>query len=185
MSIVRIVSRYAKSLFDLAQSEGKLEQVHTDVMSAWEVAKNDEFNNFLKSPVIPEDKKKNVFKTLFKDSDTALINTFLVMVEHKREAYMGDFCRSFHLMYNQSQAVSAVQLTTAVQLSEGTVNDLLDTFRTKGLIHKEVELEQVIDPSIIGGFILEFDGQVFNSSLAHKLDSMKKKFSENLYTKNI
>jgi len=98
---------------------------------------------------------------------------------------MGDFCRAFHLMYNKEKQVSAVRLTTAVELGEETIKDLLETFKTKGLLEQKVELIKEIKPSIIGGFILEFDGQIYNASLLHQLDQMKKQFSENLYTKNI
>ncbi|BDS15277.1 ATP synthase F1 subunit delta [Aureispira anguillae] len=185
MSILRIVSRYAKSLFDLAKKEGQLDQVHDDVMNAWEVAKNEEFADFLKSPIIPIDKKKDVIDVVFANSNKNLVQTFHVMMEHKRESYMADFCRTFHLFYNKEKHVSAVRLTTAVELSESTVNDLLDTFKAKGLLEQTVELIKDIEPSIIGGFILEFDGQVYNASLLHQLDQMKKQFSENLYTKNI
>lgn len=185
MSILLIVSRYAKSLFDLAQAEGKLDKVHDDVMFAWEVSKNDEFEDFLKSPIIPLRKKKDVFNAVFAQSDATLLQTINVMAEHKREAYIGDFCRSFHLMYNKEKHVSAVRLTTAVELSETTVNDLLDTFKAKGLLESKIELIKDIKPSIIGGFVLEFDGQVFDASLSYQLDQMKKEFSENLYTKNI
>lgn len=185
MSILRIVSRYAKSLFDLAQTQGKLDQVHDDVKNAWEVTKNEEFKDFLKSPIIQIDKKEGVIDAVFANSDQDLVRTFHVMIAHKREAYMGDFCRAFHLMYNKEKHVSVVRLTTAVELSDGTVNDLLDTFKAKGLLEQKVELIKTINPSIIGGFILEFDGQVYNSSLLHQLDQMKKQFTENLYTKNI
>lgn len=185
MSILRIVSRYAKSLFDLAQAEGKLDKVHDDVMFVWDVTKNEEFEEFLKSPIIPLNKKNDVFKAVFANVDKTLLQTLHVIAEHKRDAYMGDFCRSFHLMYNKEKHVSSARLTTAVELSETTVNELLNTFKAKGLLEPQVELVKDIKPSIIGGFILEFDGQVFDASLSHKLDQMKKQFSENLYTKTI
>ena len=187
MSVLRIVSRYAKSLFDLAKSEGKLDKVHDDVMTAWEISKQEEFKTFLKDPIIPADKKKDVFKAIFSKSnaEAMLVRTFEVLVEHKREVYMSDFCRAFHLLYNKENHVSSVRLTTAVELSDEVVNDLLDTFKAKGLLEKDIELEKDIKPSIIGGFILEFGDQVYNASLAYKLDQIKKQFSDNLYTKNI
>jgi len=187
MSILRIVSRYAKSLFDLAKSEEKLDKVHDDVMTAWEISKQKEFQDFLKNPIVSTEKKKDVFKAVFTKSnaETMLIRTFEVLVEHKREAYMGDFCRAFHLLYNKEKHVSAVRLTTAVELSDEIVNELLDTFKDKGLLEKDIELVKDVKPSIIGGFILEFDDQVYNASLAYKLDQIKKQFSDNLYTKNI
>lgn len=185
MSILRIVSRYAKSLFDLANQENNLDQVHDDVMMAWEVAKQEDFEAFLKSPIISTEKKKAVIDKVFATSQKSMCNTLNVMIEHKREAYMSDFCREFHLMYNKRNKVSSAQLITAVPMSEAVVQDLLAVFKAKGLLEQQVELVEKVDPSIIGGFILEFDGQVYNSSLLNKLETMKKQFSENLYTKNI
>jgi F-type H+-transporting ATPase subunit delta len=185
MSILRVVSRYARSLFELSKSDGKLDSVHEDVMNAWEVVRHKEFNSFLKSPIISISKKKEVLEAVFAKFDSSLLKTFHVMADHKREAYIRDFCRAFHLKYNKENHVSAVRLVSAVELSQETVNNLLNTFKSKGLLEEKVELVKNINPSIIGGFILEFDGQVYNASLAHKLDQMSKKFSENLYIKNI
>lgn len=185
MSVLKIVSRYAKSLFDLADQHGTLDQVHEDVLYAWEVSKQDDFAAFLKSPIIPIDKKEAVINTVFAERNESLRNTLNVMIEHKREVYTGDFCRAFHLLYNKHNHVSTVQLTTAVPMSQHIVDQILETFKEKGLLEPTVELEQKVDPDIIGGFILESDGQVYNASLGRHLEDMKKQFSENLYTKNI
>jgi F-type H+-transporting ATPase subunit delta len=185
MSILRIVSRYAKSLFDLANQDNNLDQIHDNVMMAWEVAKQKDFEAFLKSPIIPTQKKKAVIDKVFADSHANLRNTLKVMIEHKREAYMSDFAREFHLMYNKRNKVSSAQLTTAAAISDATVQELLNVFKNKGLLEQRVELVEKVDPSIVGGFILEFDGQVYNASLRNKLEGIKKQFSENLYTKNI
>lgn len=185
MSILRIVSRYAKSLFDLAKAEGKLDKVHDDVMYAWNIAKNEDFSDFLKSPIIPLHKKIDVLDSFFAKLDPTFLQTLHIITNHKREAYIGDFCRAFHLLYNKEKHISSVRLTTAVELSNETVNDLLDTFRAKGLLEAQVELVKQIKPSIIGGFVLEFDDKIYDASLSHKLEQMKKNFSENLYTKNI
>ncbi len=185
MSILRIVSRYAKSLFELAIQDNNLDEVHEDVMMAWKVAQQDDFAAFLKSPIIPVQRKKAVINKVFEASPTHLRNTLNVMIEHKREAYMSDFCREFHLMYNKRNKVSSAQLITAAPMSEATVQDILTVFKNKGLLEQDVELVEKVNPEIIGGFILEFDGQVYNASLANKLEAMRKQFSENLYTKNI
>ena len=186
MSVLKIVSRYATSLYDLAKAENKVEQVYQNMLSVWEVAKNEEFSDFLKSPIIPLNKKKDVFKAVFGEKvEPFVLNTIFIMAEHKREAYIKDFCRAFILKYNKAKGISIVCLTTVAPLTEPTVNALLEKFKAKGLIAQTVELETKLDPSLIGGFVLEFDDQVYDASLAYKLDQMKKNFSENLYIKNL
>ena len=186
MSVIKIVSRYAKSLFDLAKSDGKLDQVHEDIMLTWEVAKNEEFSDVLKSPIIPSSSKEDIFKAVFGERvQPMVLKTFMTILDHKREAYLVDFCRSFHLMYNKETKVSTATLTTVADLSDETVDQLLSLFKEKGLLDNSVELTKVIDKNIIGGFVLEFEDKVYDSSIIKSLDNMRKKFNENLYIKNI
>jgi F-type H+-transporting ATPase subunit delta len=185
MSITRIASRYAKSLFDLAKSEGKLDKVHQDVLYIREVARLQDFAAVMKNPLISEDKKEAIFSALFQDKVEKLtLNTLMVMTDHNREAYLLDICRTFHLLYNEEKHVSVVTITSAVELSKTSIDNILEEFKSKGLIESSVELNTKIDPSIIGGFILQYKDQVYNASIIYKMNTLRAKFSENLYIKN-
>lgn len=185
MSVARIASRYAKSLFDLAMKEGKLDKVHQDVLYVREVARHKEFAAVMKNPLISTDKKESIFEALFKGKvEEITLNTLMVMAEHKRESYLTDICRIFHSMFNKEKHISHVILTTAEEISEGMTQKILDEFKTKGLIEAEVELIKKVDASIVGGFIVQFGDQVYNASIASKIEQLRTKFSENLYIKN-
>lgn len=185
MSVLRIASRYTNSLFSLAEEEGNLDKVHENVMYIWEVAKVKDFANFLKSPIISAHKKENVFEAVFANKvEPIVLKTLRVIAEHRREPYLIDICRAFHFMYNSSRKISSARLITAAAVSETVANEILENFKTKGLLEAQVELDTKVDPSLIGGFILEFNNQVYDASIAYKLDQMKTQFSENLYIKN-
>lgn len=185
MSVLRIASRYADSLFSLAEGEGNLDKVHDNIMYIWEVAKTKDFASFLKNPIISALKKEQVFEAVFTGKvETIVSKTLKVIAEHRREPYLIDICRAFHLMFNRSRKISSARLITAGEVSESVVNGILETFKTKGLLEAQVELDTKIDPSLIGGFVLEFNNQVYDASIAYKLDQMETQFSENLYIKN-
>lgn len=186
MSVLRIASRYANSLFSLAEDEGNLDKVHDNIMYIWEVAKTTkDFASFLKNPIISALKKEQVFEAVFTGKvETIVLKTLKVIAEHRREPYLIDICRAFHLMYNSLRKISSARLITAAEVSETVVNEILETFKTKGLLQAQVELDTKIDPSLIGGFVLEFNNQVYDASIAYKLDQMETQFSENLYIKN-
>jgi F-type H+-transporting ATPase subunit delta len=185
MSIARIASRYAKSLFDLAKNEGKLDKVHQDILYIKEVAELPDFAAVMKNPLISEDKKEGIFNAVFGQKvDSLTLKTLMVMTEHNREAYLNDICRTFHLLYNQDKHVSSVTITSAVELTQQTIDSILAEFKSKGIIESQVELKTKIDASILGGFILQFNDRVYNASISYKLDQLRAKFSENLYIKN-
>jgi len=186
MSVLKIVSRYATSLFDLAKAENKVEDVYQNILTVKEIAKNEEFSDFLKSPIIPTNKKNAVFTAVLANKvEPVVLKTIAALTEHKREVYLVNFCNAFVSKYNKAKGISVVSLTTVEPLSESTTDELLAKFKAKGLIQEKVELETKLDPALIGGFVLEFDDQVYDASLAYKLDQMKKNFSENLYIKNL
>jgi F-type H+-transporting ATPase subunit delta len=88
-------------------------------------------------------------------------------------------------LYNNSKKITQVTVTTAVEMGTDKIDEILGGFKAKGLIEQEVELEAKVDPSIIGGFIVQFNDQLYDASVKDKLDGLRKKFSENLYIKNI
>ena len=73
MSIARIASRYAKSLFDLAKNEGKLDKVHQDILYVREVAELPDFSAVMKNPLIREEKKENILRFIDKCRDYIII----------------------------------------------------------------------------------------------------------------
>ncbi|MCH2044647.1 MAG: ATP synthase F1 subunit delta [Saprospiraceae bacterium] len=194
MSVSRIASRYAQSLLDITReaSDTTLEQIHDDMSYVWEVSKLKDFDVFIKNPLISTDKKISTLEALFPESKVSsyVLKTLVVIAEHRREAYLQDICRMFHVLYNKEKQISTVKLTTATEISEAMAQDILNEFRAKKfggkpLITANVELELAVDPSIVGGFIVQFNDKVYDSSLARKLEGLKTKFSKNLYIKNI
>lgn len=186
MSIARIARRYAKSLFELAKEAGKLNKVHEDILYVRKVAVLPDFDSVMRNPLVKEDKKDSIFLAVFGHIvDKLTLNTLMVMAAHNRAAYLLEVCRTFHLMYNEEKHVSSVTITLAEEMNQTSVDAILSEFKAKGLIESEVELKRVIDPAIIGGFILQFNDRVYNASVAYKLEQLRTKFSENLYIKNI
>jgi len=185
MSVQRIASRYAKSLFDLAKADNSLDKTYEDIRFVREVLKNDDFVGFLKNPILKKDIKKGAFNKIFGERvSESTLNTLRVMLEHNREAHLSSFCNAFRSLYYRFKHISSVKLVTAAPIDQALTDKILKEFQDSKLLDESIELTQAVDPSLIGGFVLEFDNQVYDASVAKKLDEMKKQFSENLYIKN-
>ena len=88
MSSIRIATRYAKSLIELAASQGKLEAVHNDVLMLKNAVKNRDLELMLKSPVIQNDKKIAALNALFNGKVDSLTMSYLtLLVTKNREAF--------------------------------------------------------------------------------------------------
>jgi F-type H+-transporting ATPase subunit delta len=68
--------------------------------------------------------------------------------------------------------ISKITLTPAVQLSEERLEEIKQQVR--GVTTPNIEVEQIIDPKIMGGFILAFGDRLYDASVSHKLEQMRK-----------
>lgn len=186
MSVQRIASRYAKSLIDLAQERGKLERVLEDVQSFKEVTKNRDFLLMLRSPVVKADTKEKVFNQLFKGKYDDITMAFLqILLRKGRESQLAEIANEFIIQYRAIKHISTVKLTTAAPMSEGTVKSIHDKLADSSSTDQNVDLVTAVDPNLIGGFVIEFEDKLYDASVAHKLNQMKKNFKGNLYISQI
>ncbi len=185
MSVERIANRYAKSLVELAVEQGKLEEVNNDVQYMKQVASNEDFRSVIKSPVIAPAKKTKVFDALFSGKVSDLSSSFLKTVLKKgREAYLPEIVNDFIVQYKIINKVSAVRLTSAHKLKEETINKILAKLHGSTTTMDNIELDVQVDPSLIGGFILQYDDKLYDTSIKSKLVELEKEFNKNQYIKN-
>jgi F-type H+-transporting ATPase subunit delta len=186
MSVQRIATRYAKSLIDLAQEQGKLEKITEDVKSFREVCKNRDFYLLLKSPIVKPDKKEQIFKKLFTGKYDNLTLSFLhILLKKGREENLKDIADEFIEQYKVIKHISTVRLTTAVKMSDDLVKNIREKLAASDATDEKVELIAKVDPNLIGGFVIEFDDKLYDASVSHKLGILKKEFKDNLYISQI
>ena len=184
MSVTRIATRYAKSLIELAITQGKLEQVSADVHSLKAAAQNRDLYLFLKSPIIHADKKNAALEAIFKGKVDSLTLSYLTLLVNKgREMYIPEIAAEFAEQYKLLKKITSVRIVTASPLSEEVLAELKKKLLASGITSENLDIETKVDPELIGGFVLEFDNKRYDASVAHKLDELRASFSKNLYVK--
>ena len=149
-----IAFRYAKSLIEIAAEKNQVEEVYADMCKLLKYCqKVNDFRLLLQSPLIKTDKKISTFKILLKGEVTETTDKFLVLLaKNKRESYLEKIAQEFIDQYKIKMKISTVIITSAVKLDESTRSRLL-TILTN-LLKNRIELQEKIDPKIIGGFVL-------------------------------
>ena len=178
MSVSRIATRYAKSLVDLAKEQNKLDRVKTDIDSFLKATENRDFEVMLKSPIIPPDKKKKVFGALFKDNFDEMTMAFLdIVVRKNRSEHLEGIANSFVKQYQEMNKVSTITLTTATALSEEAISQIENKFLESSDTSEKIDIVSKVNPDLIGGFVVEFDDKLYDASVLHKLEKLKKEFA--------
>lgn len=176
----RIAARYAKSLIDLALEQGQLEAVYADMKWMQQVCQqNRDFVNMLRSPIIKADAKQKMVAAITENSIGTLTAAFNTLVIAKgRESILPEIASAFIEAYKQHKGIHTLFLTTAAPISEATRTALVDQVKkTAGFQH--VELNEKVDPALIGGFVLQVGDQLVDASIAYDLKNIAKQFESN------
>ena len=173
-------------MLDLAVEQNKLEQVKGDIDAFLAAAENRDFYLLIKSPIVNPTKKLAILKQIFDGKVNALTMTFLEVVLRKgRESNLPEIANEFISQYKVHNRISTVTLTTAEPLSEANLEAIRKRLLDSTATEAQIDVITKVDPSIIGGFLLEFDNQLYDASVSHKLDQMRKQFGGNQFVASV
>lgn len=176
----RLATRYAKSLIELAIERGQLEQVYADMLWLQNTAKiNRDFLNLLKSPVITGDKKIKILGALAADRFSPITVVFNALLVRKgRESNLPEIAGAFISQYKAHKKIYTMKLTTATPISDEVKNALIAQVKKSGG-YENIELDERIDPKILGGFVLQVGDKLVDASIAYDLKAIAKQFENN------
>jgi len=182
MSVTRISYRYAKSLLDLAVNEKNLDNVLKDMSSLFDASKNRDFHLMLKSPIINTTKKKDIVQSIFGESFDKMSMGFVNLILTKgREEHLTEISEEFLKQYKKLKKISSAIVTSAHELSDEALAKIKTKLLASNLTDESVEITTNVDPALIGGFIIEIGDKLYDASVAHKLNKLKKEFVGNSY----
>jgi F-type H+-transporting ATPase subunit delta len=172
--------RYAKAVLKQATDTNVAENVFDDMQSVnTTINGSNELRLVLKSPVVKLNDKKEALLKIFAKQSSATKSLINVLVSNKRIDQLGGVASSYIDLYNESKGVKVAKVTTAVALTSELEEKVLG--KVKELTGSNlVTLENEIDPSILGGFILRVGDLQYDASIADQLDNIKREFSKSL-----
>lgn len=174
----RAAIRYAKALLSLASDDKTSDAVNSDMkLIADTIADNKDLSDALQSPVISSSDKKAVLLEIFKDANKKTISLIDTLNTNNRIDILGHVASKFNQLFDASKGIQIATVTTAVELSAELKKKVLA--KAKELTGKDVEVENIIDESILGGFILRIGDVQYNASVANQLNKLKQEFTLN------
>ena len=178
MSGTRAAIRYAKAVLSLAIDQ-KSEKIINDDMKliAKTVSENTDLDLALKNAIAKQDTKKEILNQVFTGLSPLTSKLFDVLVYNNRIDAVADVARKYNELYEAHIDKEKATVTTAVAMTKDLEIKVMS--KIKKLTSKSVELENIVDESIIGGFILRVGDIQYNASIASKLNKLKREFTLN------
>ena len=165
---------YASALFELALEGGSdtLLKVWEDLQAVREVfAKTPEFSDFLLSPAIPVNERKELVEKTFGEFHEYVSSFILLLTEKGHVRDLDETVNTFNEFFKESTNRSEAVVTSAAELSEEQKIRLKTTLEKKS--GKRVDITYRTDKKLIGGMIVQMDGTVMDGSIRKRLKDIK------------
>ena len=168
-----IAQVYARSLFEVAKEQGKLDEVREQIgQFADALDGSQELSVFFFSPYFSTPEKKDGLGRMLDGGDPIVVNTLELLVENGRMPVIHRLRRELDQLWEDENKLLPVQITSAIELDEATVNRILDELtRQTG---RRIEPSTKVDPDIVGGIVLQVGNSILDASIRARLERLRK-----------
>jgi F-type H+-transporting ATPase subunit delta len=169
-----IAGRYASALFELAQEEGKVDAISSELTAfAALIDSSDDLKSFIKNPVFTAEQQLGAVGALLdKAGISGLGGNFIKVVASKRRLFAVEgMIKGYRALVAESRGIVAAEVTVAEAMNDKNMKAVKEALAS--LTGKTVDVIEKIDPSIIGGLVVKMGSKMVDAAVRTKLNSMK------------
>uniref|UniRef100_A0A1D1ZBJ4 ATP synthase subunit O, mitochondrial n=1 Tax=Anthurium amnicola TaxID=1678845 RepID=A0A1D1ZBJ4_9ARAE len=175
LSLFGVSGNYASALFLAASKANLLDTVESELMKCAEASKNSPvFSQFIKDLTVPADVRVKAVQEIFSEAGFSDItkNFLAVMAENGRLRHFEKIAKSFADLTMAHRGEVKVTVITVIPLPAEEEKQLKETLQDIIGHGKTVKVEQKIDPSILGGLVVQFGQKLFDMSIRTRAKQM-------------
>ena len=168
----RAAIRYARAIYEIADEEKLIEEVFNDMIRINKLNRDSfDFKNLLSNSIIDNIDKKKAILSLIEKNNSITEKLLDLLIHNKRVAIISDISSSFIQLYNKHNNIKEAVVITASPIDKNLENQILSQIKIPEA--KSITLINLVDSSIIGGFIIRYDGKEYNASIKQNLKNLK------------
>jgi len=168
-----IASVYARSLFEVAKEQGKLDEVREQIGQVADALDADrELQIFFFSPYFSTEEKQEGLRKVVDGAEPAVLNFLELLLENHRMPALFRIRRAYDQLWEHENKLLPVEITSAVELDDEIAKRIGDQIGEQ--TGQRVELTKTVDPDIIGGLVLRVGNSILDASIRNRLDNLRK-----------
>ncbi len=174
-----IADRYATAVFEIAQSEGAIDALSSDLdQIEAALAESDDFRAVITSPVYSRDQQGKAISAVADKMGLGktLANTMRLMASKRRLFVLPQLASELRAKIAEAKGIVTAEITSAGELTDKQTKDLAAVLKEKA--GKDVDMSITVDESLIGGMIVKMGSQMIDTSVRAKLDALKNSMKE-------
>ena len=168
----RAAIRYAKAIYEIADEENLIKEIFNDMIRINKLNRDSsDFKNLLSNSIIDNFDKKKAILSLLQKNNFITEKLLDLLIHNKRVAIISDIASCFIQLYNKNNNIKEAIVITASPIDKDLEKKILSQIKIPAA--KSITLTNLIDSSIIGGFIIRYDGKEYNASIKQNLKNLK------------
>jgi F-type H+-transporting ATPase subunit delta len=169
-----VAKRYALALFQIAKEQQLLDQLEEEIRVVQQVfSNNTAFLSVLTHPKLSLQKKKALLQETFASLSTPLLNTLMLLLDRHRIDIVPQLASEFVALANEERSVAEATVYSVRPLTEDEKQALSEVFAKK-VGKAALHIDNVIDPSLIGGVKLRIGNRIYDGSVSGKLERLQR-----------
>ncbi|MDE7381460.1 MAG: F0F1 ATP synthase subunit delta [Muribaculaceae bacterium] len=171
-----IPHRYAKALFKFALAHDNASQVYDEMKTVIaSFQKNPSLQKVLANPFVSRQDKASLLKAAAGEkAENDYLGFVKLILDMNREQYAYRMALAYRDIYRRIYKISQVKVTTASQLPDDEISKL-HTLVANAFPDSTLEINDEIDPDIIGGFIIDVDDSRMDASISNEIEQLRLK----------
>ena len=169
-----IPRRYAKALYKFALEKGESEKLYDlskQVIAAFQ--QNPDLQKVLANPFVSNDDKENLLMAAAGDHKNDTFHQFVLLIlAQKRVEYAYAMMLAYRDIYRKENHISQAKITTASKLDADRMKKLRSLV-SNAFKDAQLEFSEEVDPSLIGGFVIDVDSVRMDASLSNELEQLR------------
>ncbi|HEY8521022.1 MAG TPA: F0F1 ATP synthase subunit delta [Gammaproteobacteria bacterium] len=168
---------YARALFEIAQGEGKLAEWSAALAAAAAVVRDPVAKAYLGQPGLTNEERANFVASIAGQVPEGRLlesghgkNLLLLLAENRRLKVLPEISAQFDALKAQAENKLRVTMVTAVPVDGAVTEKIAEALRAK--LGRLVEIEQEVDPSLLGGAVIRAEDMVIDGSVRSRLQRL-------------
>lgn len=167
------IDEYARALFELAESEGRTDELMADVVALCAALSNEpRYVRLIDSPALAKEERLALIDAAFAPLDGYLRNLIKILAEKRSSALLLALEGAFRELYDEARGIERVLAETAVPMTEEQLAKM--RARLEAETGKTVIIENRLVPSLLGGVRLRYAGRQLDGTVRARLDGLEK-----------
>lgn len=164
--------RYAQAVFQIAREKGEFDKWQSDLKKITSLGEDAALSVLLENPKINFSEKVKLLSEGLNGINPLALNLVYLLVAKGNWSMVAEVADEYRHLLDSYRGIVEAEVITAVPLDDKDTEKLKQ--RLKAILDKEVVVRPAVDPGLVGGVLIRFDGKLLDGSTRSRLKALNR-----------